>query len=353
LNQLLISPIENFILLSTLFALVCFTVAGGVHLLTRYKVWTPRTYRLIQIYTWAIVLPPALAAWVVAAAFLPEWWTPEIFQAAHGTQHELHLLGDLTAKIEPTLAYMMFTFAAGAALFAAWSGWQSYVRVGQVITRLQTDVEPAQPHHLALLNNAADRYGLEVGLVPSDYPISFVWGFSRSRLIVSTGLLRTLNEQELTGLLEHEAVHHQRRDNLIKLALSFCTYASLAFPFTRALLKWRALQVERLCDEVAASRTNAPLDIASALVKLSRRTSPAPLAASSFIADDSSGFHERVSALIETADRNDLTAIPAQRTRIARVITFSLLFVGSLLISGYFSPLGFHRAAESLIHLFT
>jgi len=72
----------------------------------------------IRIYTWAIVLPPALATWVVAAAFLPEWWTPEIFQAAHGTQHELHLLGDLTAKVEPTLAYMMLTFAAGAALFA-------------------------------------------------------------------------------------------------------------------------------------------------------------------------------------------------------------------------------------------
>lgn len=36
------------------------------------------------------------------------------------------------------------------------------------------------------------RYGFQVGLVMSDYPFSFVWGFTRSKLIVSTGLLRTL-----------------------------------------------------------------------------------------------------------------------------------------------------------------
>ena len=133
-----------------------------------------------------------MAAWIVAAAFLPEWWTPEIFQAAHGTQHELHVLGDLTGRVEPTLAYMMLMFAIGAAVFAASSSWQSYLRVGKVITRLQTDVAPAQPQQLALLNQAASRYGLEVGVVPSDYPISFVWGFSRSKLIVSTGLLRNV-----------------------------------------------------------------------------------------------------------------------------------------------------------------
>ena len=327
-------------------------VAGAVNLFARYKIWAPGTYSLIRIYTWAIALPPALAAWVVAAAFLPEWWTPEMFQAAHGTKHELHLLGDLTARVEPTLAYMMLMFAIGAAVFAAWSGWQSYLRVGKVITRLQTDVEPAPPQQLALLNQAASRYGLEAGVVPSNYPISFVWGFSRSKLIVSTGLLRTLNEQELAGLLEHEAAHHQRRDNLIKLALAFCSYSSLVFPFTRRLLKWRAMQVEQLCDEIAACRTNAPLDIASALVKLRRRTSPTPLAASSFIADDSSSFHSRVSALIESVDRNDLPVIPVHRTRMARAITFSLLFVGSLLVTNYISPLGFHYAAESLVQLF-
>jgi Zn-dependent protease with chaperone function len=224
------------------------------------------------------------------------------------------------------------------------------MRAAQLISRLQMNAEPAEPHQIARVEETAQRYGFKVGLVMSDYPFSFVWGFTRSKLIVSTGLLRTLNEPELIGLLEHEAAHHERRDNLIKLALSFCTYASLAFVLTRRLLTWRGLEVERLCDEVASSRTNAPLDIASALVKLRRRTSPTPLTASSFIAEDMSSFHSRVSRLIDSeADKTSVTSGPVSARQIA--IGFSLLFVGSLFISTYFFPLAFHRTIESLIQL--
>jgi Zn-dependent protease with chaperone function len=347
---LLISIVENFVLLSTIFAIVSFAFAGAAKLLAQRGSYALRTNSLIRLYTWALILPPVLALWIVAAAFLPEFWMPEAFNAAHSTPHELHLLGDLTAKVEPTLAYTMLLFAAGAGLFTAWSGWHSYMRVAQLISRLQMNTEPAESHQIARVEETAQRYGFKVGLVMSDYPFSFVWGFTRSKLIVSTGLLRTLNESELIGLLEHEAAHHERRDNLIKLALSFCTYASLAFVLTRRLLTWRGLEVERLCDEVASSRTKAPLDIASALVKLRRRTSPTPLTASSFIAEDMSSFHSRVSRLIDSeGDKTSITAGPVSARQIA--IGFSLLFAGSLFISTYFFPLAFHRTVESLIQL--
>jgi beta-lactamase regulating signal transducer with metallopeptidase domain len=323
---------------------VSFAGAGGAKLLVQRAWYELRTNTLIRVYTWALILPPVLALWIVAAAFLPEFWMPDAFNAAHSTPHELHLLGDLTARVEPTLAYMMLLFAAGAGLFTAWSGWQSYMRVAQL------NAEPAEPHQIARVEETAQRYGFQVGVVMSDYPFSFVWGFTRSKLIVSTGLLRTLNESELIGLLEHEAAHHERRDNLIKLALSFCTYVSLAFVLTRQLLTWRGLEVERLCDEVAASRTKAPLDIASALVKLRRRTSPTPVTASSFIAEDISSFHARVSRLIESeGNKTSITSGPVSPRQIA--IGFSLLFVGSLFISTYFFPLAFHRTVESLIQL--
>lgn len=275
---------------------------------------------------------------------------PEAFNAAHSTPHELHLLGDLTARVEPTLAYILLIFAAGAGLFTAFSGWQSYMRVAQLISRLQMNAEPAEPHQIARVEETAMRYGFHVGLVMSDYPFSFVWGFTRSKLIVSTGLLRTLNESELIGLLEHEAAHHQRRDNLIKLALSFCAYASLAFVLTRRVLTWRGLEVERFCDEVAASRTNAPLEIASALVKLRRRTAPTPVTASSFIAEDISSFQSRVSRLIDSEDNNATTS-GTNRSQVPVAVAFSLCFLGSLFVSTYFFPLTFHRTVESLIQL--
>ena len=347
---MLISIVENFVLLSTIFAVVSFAGAGGAKLLVQRASYELRTNTLIRVYTWAVVLPPVLALWIVAAAFLPEFWMPEAFNAAHSTPHELHLLGDLTAKVEPTLAYMMLLFAAGAGLLTAWSAWHSYRRVAQLISRLQMNAEPAEPHQIARVEETAQRYGFQIGLVVSDYPFSFVWGFTRSKLIVSTGLLRTLNGSELVGLLEHEAAHHERCDNLIKLVLSFCAYASLAFVLSRRLLTWRGLEVERLCDEVAASRTKAPLDIASALVKLRRRTSRMPVTASSFIAEDISSFHSRVSRLIESEGaKTSITSGPVSPRQIA--IGFSLLFVGSLFISTYFFPLGFHRTVESLIQL--
>lgn len=349
-GHVLISVVENFILLATIFAIVCFAVAGAVRLLVQQRWFALRTTTLLRLYTWALILPPLLALWIVAAAFLPEVWMPEAFNAAHTTPHELHLLGDLTAKVEPTLAYMLLLFAAGAGMFTAWSGWHSYVRVAELISKLQMNAEPAEPHQIVRVEETAQRYGFQVGLAMSDYPFSFVWGFTRSKLVVSTGLLRTLNESELIGLLEHEAAHHQRRDNLIKLALSFCTYASLAFVLTRRLLTWRGVEVEHLCDEVAASRTNAPLDIASALVKLRRRISPTPVTASSFIAEDISSFHSRVSRLIdsEAGDTNSTTGSCSQR-QVA--IAFSLLFVSSLFVSTYCFPLAFHRTVESLIQL--
>jgi Zn-dependent protease with chaperone function len=347
---LLISVVENFVLLSTIFAILSFAFAGAAKLLAQRGSYALRTNSLIRLYTWALILPPVLALWIVAAAFLPEFWMPEAFNAAHSTPHELHLLGDLTARVEPALAYMLLLFAAGAGLFTAFSGWQSYMRVAQLISRLQMNAEPAEPHQIARVEETAQRYRFKVGLVMSDYPFSFVWGFTRSKLIVSTGLLRTLNELELIGLLEHEAAHHQRRDNLIKLALSFCTYATLAFVLTRRVLTWRGLAVERLCDEVAASRTNAPLDIASALVKLRRRTSRMPVTASSFIAEDMSSFHSRVSRLIDF-EGDDTGSTTASGSQAPLAIALSLLFVVSLFVSTYFFPLAFHRTVESLIQL--
>lgn len=350
-GQLLISLVENFVILSTIFAIMCFAVAGAANLLVQHRSDKLRTNSLIRLYTWTLILPPVLALWIVVAAFLPELWMPEAFNAAHSTPHELHLLGDLTAKVEPTLAYMMLLFAAGAGLFTAFSGWQSYMRVAQLISRLQMSAEPAEPHQIARVEETAHRYSFQVGLVMSDCPFSFVWGFTRSKLIVSTGLLRTLNESELIGLLEHEAAHHERRDNLIKLVLSFCVYSSLAFVLTRRLLTWRGLEVERLCDEVAASRTNAPLDIASALVKLRRRTAPTPVTASSFIAEDISSFHSRVSRLINSEDNRGATTSEISGSQVPVAVAFSLCFLGSLFVSTFFFPLTFHRTVESVIQL--
>ncbi len=108
-----------------------------------------------------------------------------------------------------------------------------------------------RPEKVVLVERVAARHGLDVGLVMSDYRFAFVRGFRRSKPVLSSGLLCALTAEEPAVVLEHEAARHGRRDNLVKLAPSACSYASAAFPLSRLILRWRALQVEMVYDDVA------------------------------------------------------------------------------------------------------
>lgn len=352
--------IENFVLFCTLLAIATFGTVSIVRQSVVNQVWRPRPHSLARVYLLALVIPPAASLWLVSAALLPRlWMTPEAFSAQHSTpSHEIHLLGTLTFAFEPGLAYATVLFVAAIGSFAAWSNVRSSWRIGRVISQLDVNAPAPPTEQVALVNSLAVKSGLSVGLVMSDYPLSFVWGFRRSRLILSSGLLRTLTPDELIGVLEHEAAHHSRRDNLIKLALSLCSYSSLAFPLSRLIVGWRATEVEMICDEVAAERTSRPLEIAEALVKLRRATmtceiDPDPMAkpaiASSFVSNTALTFQRRVERLLTLVDGPPSKQVPSFAVSIS-----GLIFTGSLLVLSavlLFAPLSIHHATESLIRI--
>lgn len=359
---MLLIAVENFVFFSTLLALAAFGVAWAAHKLSVSGLWKIRPDMLTRIYTATLIVPPVSALWLVAAALLPQWWLGEAaFDAAHSTPiHELHLLSDLTTALEPMLAYATITFAIAAASFAAWSSLRSYLRVGGIINRLEMNAAPPPPEQLALVERMAEGHGLDVGLVMSDYPLSFVWGFRRSKLVLSSGLLNTLTTGELTGVLEHEAAHHRRRDNLFKLALTMCAYSSMAFPLSRLILRWRAAEVEMVCDEVAVARTLTPLEIAEALVKLRRQTAlpagyvtTATTFSSSFLPDDAPSFERRVHRLITFADALPDPVRAAQLSQPNKGTAFivATLLTGALLAISLFAPLAVHHGTEAIIQV--
>ncbi len=297
--------------------------------------------------------------------------TPEAFAAGHAAPvHEIHLLGTLTVGLEPALAYAMALFVVVIAAGVTWSNIHGAWRVGRVVKKLDMKAVAPPSDQVALVNEVASRSGLSVGLVMSDYPFSFVWGFRHSKLILSSGFLHSLTPVELTGVLEHEAAHHERRDNLIKLLLSLCSYGSLAFPLSRLIVGWRTTEVELICDEVAARRTSEPLEIAEALVKLRRQTMAngigsepvaTPVITSSFVSDSALTFERRVSRLLALEDAPDSASSqtsPSLADRAGRflagragvlVVAVSLVTLLALLL---FVPLSVHHAAEALIGLF-
>src|ERR1700730_277171 len=90
-------------------------------------------------------------------------------------------------------------------------------------------------------------------------------GIFRPLVLMSDAVETVLNASELRSALRHELAHVRRRDNLKKLLLRF-----VVFPGTAALEVAWLQATEIAADDAAVSTASEALDLAAALIKLSR-----------------------------------------------------------------------------------
>jgi len=96
-------------------------------------------------------------------------------------------------------------------------------------------------------------------------------GILRPRVWLSGAAEFVLTERELQTALRHEVIHIRRRDNLRKLVLRL-----VAFPGMAQLENaWREA-TEMAADDAAVSSASEALDLAAAVIKLSRLTALEP-----------------------------------------------------------------------------
>ncbi|HST12952.1 MAG TPA: M56 family metallopeptidase [Terriglobales bacterium] len=105
---------------------------------------------------------------------------------------------------------------------------------------------------------------------PSAPALAVAGGLS-PRMFLSDAAAAVLNGQELETALKHEIAHVQRRDNLKKLLFRFC-----ALPGMSGLENAWSDAAEMSADDAAVSSSRQALDLASALIKLSRFASAQP-----------------------------------------------------------------------------
>ncbi len=106
-----------------------------------------------------------------------------------------------------------------------------------------------------------------LGLVP---PLTTA-GIVRPTVWLSRAAEFVLTERELQSALRHEVAHVRRRDNFRKLMLRV-----VAFPGMTALeCAWRET-TEMAADDAAVSNVSEALDLAAAVIKLSRLASLQP-----------------------------------------------------------------------------
>lgn len=97
------------------------------------------------------------------------------------------------------------------------------------------------------------------------FPAMAAAGILRPRVLLSGAAENLLSTSELQTALNHEVAHVHRRDNLKKLLLRF-----VAFPGMRDLESAWLDATEMAADDAAVSSAAEALDLAAALIKLSR-----------------------------------------------------------------------------------
>jgi Zn-dependent protease with chaperone function len=354
---LTLASIENFVLLNSSLSALAFGLAAGVRVMARSRSLHPLS--MARIYAAALVVPLAVSAWLVIGSLLPALWLgSDAWLEEHQRPHTLHLLNALTASFDPALGYAAVLFMLFAAALMIYVAAGAYFRINRVVRCLEIGAEPAPPGRVEQVEVFCRKHGIDVGLVMSSYPFSFVWGHLRSKLVISTGLLNALTAEELSALLEHEAAHHTRRDNLLKWALTVCRYCSPVFLLTGLLYRWWGEQIEMVCDEVAARRTSAPAEVAGALVRMKRLTVSVTtrgtrLAESGFFGERGHSFERRVMRVLSLGDqtvRDEAALLSRSWVRTAALAggAFALTLVAFFLVS----PLAIHRVLEAILHIF-
>jgi beta-lactamase regulating signal transducer with metallopeptidase domain len=128
-------------------------------------------------------------------------------------------------------------------------------------------------------------------------------GIFKHTVWLSATIEFVLSERELHTAFRHEIVHMQRKDNLRKLILRF-----VAFPGMAALeAAWREAS-EMAADDAAVSNSAEALDLAGAVIKISRLAllEPAAELTTALVGSAAESVCARVERLMTWSERQDL-----------------------------------------------
>ncbi|HKU25996.1 MAG TPA: hypothetical protein VJQ54_11030 [Candidatus Sulfotelmatobacter sp.] len=167
-------------------------------------------------------------------------------------------------------------------------------------------------------------------------------GIVRPKILLSGSAEFILNGNELQTGVRHEIAHILRRDNLKKLILRFVSLPGMH----RLDAAWIQAS-EMAADEAAVSSTADALDLAAALIKLSKLTSAAtpPAVSAALIQGHASLINARVERLISWSEPSRTLHESSATKWLVWIVPPAVLFATS-----YFSLLGcLHRVTEWLV----
>jgi hypothetical protein len=230
-----------------------------------------------------------------------------------------------------------------AALLAALAGTMLLASGAWRAVRAALDTVRIGRSLVAATSTPPFPHDLPAAIVESAFPIVALVGLVSPRIFVARSVLEACTAAELRAVVAHERAHAVAHDNLRRMALVAAPDPLAWHPLGAELVEAWAHEAELAADAGAARATAAPLDLASALVKVARLAADRsdPLPASALYRGEA--ITERVHRLVQTPRAR---AVEASTTSSA--LAFRLAVVAAV---GIATMPWLHRLLETLVRL--
>ena len=244
------------------FTLLAIALAGPIPALLARASWPMRAPRA------AIVLWQAVAAAAVLSAFSAGLaLASRLFLPGPDGRPTSSIAGEIDV-----LGWPLWLCSVGVLALTLLIGARLIMSVMQVAIGTRR----RRAHHRMMVDLLGERHHELVGtrILQVAEPLAYCLPGMRSRVVLSEGTLRTLEESELAAIVRHERAHLRARHDLV---LEFFIAVHTAFPrFVRSgsALNAVRLLVELLADD-AAVRAVGPTPVARALVACAAAPTPA------------------------------------------------------------------------------
>jgi Zn-dependent protease with chaperone function len=248
----------------TFFVLLYCLLSALVAIAWRSLRWLNATEQSLAALLFAFRVLPLTASVVITFAFVVP---------------SFQLLEPRSMDIDEGMGAMPLALGACALSLIACGSFRVIIaqsRTSRVVARW---LEGAHPLNV---DAAAARTDAQTVTFPSrrEAPPLTLVGIRRPRVLVSESTVALLSHDELQIALKHELAHMRSRDNLKKLVLRFCPFPGMG----RLESAW-SQAAELAADDSAVSNLDDAVDLAAALVKLSRLVPAggAPLCTTGFV----------------------------------------------------------------------
>ncbi|MGI8383932.1 M56 family metallopeptidase [Robertmurraya sp. P23] len=105
-------------------------------------------------------------------------------------------------------------------------------------------------------------------VVKSDSVLAFTMGYIKPTIVLSTGLIQMLENDELRAVIEHETFHKNNHDPLKVFMLELIAQSLWFIPLTQWCQQNYSIISEILADEYAVRKMGSEMELSSALIKL-------------------------------------------------------------------------------------